>query len=299
MKRILTILIATTTLCEAFAQFNPDLDAIKGRRRAQVRNDLLWHPEAANTTARHAGNASITTASRFGLTDRWELSTFLAFDFFQPNLIAKYRWTAKPKNWFLASKINVGYAYPGLKFAQQRGYTDYVTATDKLPQVVELGHEFIVSRRFAHDANCSDGSEWLILTASIGTYYGIEVKEGTIEQLPAHFLANRCIPLIDNDILISLKLWCDYKTTNWLNLHGGMRFHNWSFEKNFAFELQAEAEAFITPIFSIRLGGAFSAANYKSTRHKVGGIPMIDLTYYFGKKNDHERNLFNPNGKLY
>ena len=137
------------------------------------------------------------------------------------------------------------------------------------------------------------------MTASLGTYYGIQLKNGTVEQLPAHFLANRCVVLIDNDFLAELKLWADYKACDWCNLHGGMRFHNWSFDRNLAFELQFEAEAFVRPALSVRLGGALSIANYESTKHKIGAVPMIDVTYYFGQKNDHERSLFNPNGKLY
>lgn len=299
MKKIITAILVVIATIHTSAQFNPNLDEIKGRKRGQMRTDLLWHHETANTVARHAGNASITTASRFGLTNRWELSTHLAFDFFQPNIMAKYRWNAKPKEWYFASKINLGTAYTGLKFAQQQGFTDYVEDTDTIPKVAEIGHEFIVSRRFTRDANCSDGSEWLILTASVGTYFGVEFDEGTVKQLPYHFLANRSMVLIDNDCLVSLKLWADWKATNWLNLHGGMRFHNWSFDKNFAFELQAEAEAFITNALSFRLGGAFSAANYERTKHKIGAIPIVDITYYFGKKSDSERSLFNPNGKLY
>ncbi len=299
MRKIAIVFFLLAITSQAYSQFNPNLDAIKGRRRAQLRDDVLWHAETARTNARRTGNVSITSASRLGLAERLELSTYLAFDFFQPNLMLKYRWNKAPQEWYFASKMNIGNAYTGLKFAQRQGYTDYVAADDVIPKVVELGHEFIVSRQFSTDANCSDGKEWLILTASVGTYFGIEVSEGTVQQLPYHFLANRSMVLIDNDFLVSLKLWADWKVANWFNLHGGMRFYNWSLDKNFAFELQAEAEAFVTGALSVKLGGAFSAANYERTKHRVGGIPMVDITYYFGKKSGNERSLFNPNGKMY
>ncbi|MCQ2229645.1 MAG: hypothetical protein MJZ13_07865 [Bacteroidales bacterium] len=285
---------------DASAQFNIDLDSSKGQRRsASKRDDILWHSEAANTQYSHAGNISLLTDSRFGLNDRLELSTFLAFDFFQPNIAAKYRWNAKPKQWFVSSKVNLGNAYPGMKFAQDHDKTDYIDTIAKIPVVGEIGHELIVSRRFNRDVNCSDGSEWLILTASLGTYWGIDIKSGTVSQIPKHFLANRSMVLIDNNFLCSLKLWADWQMFNWMHLHGGMRFHHWSEKKSFAYELQAEGEVFLTTTMSARLGFAFSAANYKSTKQSCGIIPIADFTYYFGKKKSNERSLFNPNGTLY
>ena len=282
------------------AQFNIDLDANKGQRRSTTkRDDILWHPETANTQYRHAGNVSLTTASRFGISDRIELSTYLAFDYFQPNIAVKYRWNAKPKNWIFSSKINFGNAYPGFKYAQKNEIKDFIDIDAKIPFVLESGHEFLVSRRFTRDKNCSDGSEWLILTASIGTYWGNDIKSGTVTQTPKHFLANRSMVLIDNNFLGSLKLWADWQTLNWLHLHGGMRFHHWSERKSFAYELQTECEIFITPALSTRAGFAFSAANYKSVKNVCGVLPIVDFTYYFGKKKSDERSLFNPNGVLY
>lgn len=300
-KYILSIVCIAFLSIDTFAQFNKDLDSQKGHRRSNTRrDDLLWHSEAANTQYRHAGNASLTTATRWGVTDRIELSTFAAFDFFQPNLAMKFKWNALPPDeWFFASKINIGNAYPGLHFAQTHNKTELVNPDAKLPIVGELGHEFIVSRRHTTDLNCSDGSEWLIITTSIGTYWGIDFKDGNVTQIPKHFLANRSMVLIDNNFLLSFKLWGDWKVLNWLLLHGGTRFHHWNEKKAFAFELQAEGEVFITTDFSARAGVAFSAANYKSTAHKCGAVPIVDFTYYFGKKKSDERSLFNPNGKLY
>lgn len=299
MRRVSALIFALTICLPLFAQFNQDLDATKGRRKASSRDDQIWHPEAANVSYKRAGNVSLTTASRYGLTENWELSTYLAFDFFQPNVMAKYRWTRHPKFWYLSSKINIGNAYPGLKFAQKHGYESFATSEDTLPVVGEFGHELILSRAISSDVNCSDGSIWLILTASLGTYWGIEMRSGTLGLIPYHFLANRSEVLTNRGFLASLKLWADWKATNWLLVHGGMRFHNRSLERNFAFELQAEAEVFVIPEFSARVGGALSLANYPGVDKKVGGVPIVDLTYYFGKRKSKERDLFNPNGRLY
>lgn len=300
MKRFL-ILLALVCSIKAYGQFNPNLDGSKGyRKNTFSRDDLLWHHETARTSYKKAGNVAITTASRYGLTERWELSTYLGFDYFMPNIMAKYRWNrnANPKKWFFASRLSALSGFPGLKFAQNNKES-WVKADDVIPVTVELGHEFIASRRFTSDLNCSDGSDYLILSAGIGTYGSFKTKDGTVLPIPEHFLANRCVTMIDRDFILCGKLWADWKALNWLNLHGGMRLYNWSMDDNFAMEIQAEAEARLLGGLSVKLGGAFSAANYKNTRKHVGGLPLVDIVYYFGSKKGTEKNLFNPNGKLY
>lgn len=285
----------------AFAQFNPDHDKGRGtKREATKRDDLIWHPEAANVQYRHSGNISILTASRFGLNERWELSSYLGFEFWQPNAALKFLWNYGTNVWYFASKVNVATAVPGLRYARTKGFSDYVRPDDEIGNTFELGHEFLVSRAFSRDQNCSDGGKWLIVTGSIGTYFGVRNGDrGTVQQLPYHFVANRGMTLINSNSLFAAKLWADWQASGWLLIHGGLRAHNWSMRKNFDVELQAEAEFVFTTRFTARAGGAFSFANYERTKYQCGAIPIVDITYYFGKKKAKERDLFNPNGRLY
>ncbi|MCQ2204625.1 MAG: hypothetical protein MJZ15_09315 [Bacteroidales bacterium] len=301
MNRYLLFAVLLVLSClDGYSQFNPDLDATKGRRKsATMRDDQLWHHETARTSYRKAGNVSVLTASRVGITERMELSTYLAADFFQPNVMLKCRWNSDPKLWFFSSRFNIGSAYPGLFYAQKHDKEKFVRREDKLPLAIEFGHELMISRRFSGDVNCTDGSDYLILTASLGTYMGAAFREGSVPQIPRHFLANRSEVLLDNDFLASLKIWADWRMLKWANMHCGVRLFNWSFDRNFAFEFQAEAEGFIVNEFSVKLGGALSIANYESVSRKVGAVPIVDLVYYFGKRKSKERDLFNPNGKLY
>ena len=295
---VIIILILATNGC-LHAQFNPNHDGNKGwTRQNATRSDQIFHPESAMTEYAHSGNVSLFTESRFGLTNRIELSTHLAFNVFQPNIKAKIRWNTHFKNWIIASKINLGNAYPGLSIAK-RNFNDIVAADAVIPVVVEAGHELIASRVFKHDANCSDGNEWLVLTGSIGTYLGMRFKKGDVEMIPKHFLYNRSTVLVRSNFLASMKLWADWKALRRLHVHGGFRLQSWQAKKNIAFEAQAEAEMFLNVSCSIHAGCALSAANYKTTSNRIGVLPIIDFTYYIGKEKKQEKTLFNPNGHLY
>lgn len=318
------------------AQFNVDFDATKGISTRARRTDQLWHAETARTAARGNGNISLTTASRYGITDYLEVSTYLGFDFFQPNVALKYQWNHRERRsrvrsswrsyagegpekirpnrktksieyygrnnsysgvaespWYFASKLNVGNAYTGLKFAQESGYTDYVGAGDALPVVVELGHEFMASYAFSQDKNCSDGSEWLILSGSVGTYYGIEISEGSVLELPYHFLANRGDVLIGDNFLLGLKGWVDWKWFGNLFLHGGFRVHNRNFDGGkWDVEVQGELEWLPSSLVSVRVGVVGSVAKYERVDSRVGVIPILDLTVYLGKPRIRENRLF-------
>lgn len=256
------------------------------RKLAGLRDDVLWHVEAANVTYPMAGNASLLSASRLGLTERLEFSSYLLFDVGRPTLHAKILWHVFDKRWFLSSRINVSNAYPAMSLARSHGLNGLIREEAEIPLVFEVGHEALLSRGWFSDPNCSDGSVYLILTAGLGVYGGFKFNNvEDLDQAPRHFLANRGETLISDGFRGRLKFWADAQLMGRINVHGGLSYHFGSFTKHHAVELQLEGEYFFTARLSGKLGFLTSFANYRRVDRGAAIWPMLDVSYYFGGRN--------------
>lgn len=264
------------------------------RKLAGLRDDVLWHVEAANVSYPMAGNASLLSASRWGVTERLEFSSYLLFDVGRPTLHAKILWRVFDKRWFLSSRFNVSNAYPAMSIARSHGLNGLIREEEDIPLVFEAGHEALVSRGWFSDPNCSDGSVYLILTAGLGVYGGFKFNSvEDLDQAPRHFLANRGETLISDGFRGRLKFWADAKLTERINVHGGLSYHFGSFVKHHAVELQVEGEYFFTARLSGKLGFLTSFANYRRVDRNAAIWPMIDVSYYFGSRNTRrQKSLF-------
>lgn len=263
--------------------------------KAGMRDDILWHAEAANVVYRHAGNLSLLSASRWGLTERVELSTYLALDVARPTVYVKALWKVYDKRWFLASRFDIANGYPGMRLGQKLGMNQFIREEAGIPLVFELGHELLLSRAWFTDQNCSDGSVYLILTAGLGLYGSYNFSDNDdLLQVPRHFLANRGETLVGSGFRGRLKLWADGRLTSRINLHGGIAYHFGTFSHHHSVELQAEGEYFFSSKLSGKLGFLTSFGNYARVEKNAAIWPIIDVTYYFGKRDLSGRSqLFN------
>ncbi len=260
-----------------------------------LRDDFIWHAEAANVVYQKAGNASLLSSSRYGLTDRLELSTYLAEDVLRPNLYAKLLWRVWHNRWFFSSRFDVANAYSGFKLAQKLKVDRIISQdVEEYPLVFEMGHEFLLSRAWYQDKNCSDGSAYFILTFGFGTYGGInftrDIKE--IQQTRFHFLANRGKTVTDDAFRCKLKVWADGKINGRLFLHGGLMYHAGSYMKRHAVEIQAEGEFFFNARISAKAGLLTSFAHYQNIEKHAAIWPIVDFSYYFGRKKLRSSTLF-------
>ncbi len=267
---------------------------VNGRGYYKLRDDILWHAEAANVVYPKAGNVSLLSASRYGVTERLELSTYLVEDVARPTLYAKLLIGVFDKRWFVSSRFDIANAYPGMSLAKRHKVERIIEPDAKVPLVFEAGHELLVSRAWFTDPNCSDNSAYLILTGGIGLYGGIRCAKGdTIDQPKFHFIANRSETLIDNGFRARFKLWADGRLTNRLFAHGGIAYHTGFFSKHHAVEIQAEGEFFFSHALSAKLGFLTSFAHYKGIDSHAAIWPMADFTFYFGGRNNRaESSLF-------
>ena len=255
-----------------------------------MRDDILWHAEAANVVYRHAGNVSLLSASRWGLSEKIELSTYLALDVIRPTVYVKVLWKVFDKRWFLASRFNVANAYTGMSLAQTLGVSRVISDTAQIPTVFEVGHEMLLSRAWFSDQNCSDGSVYLIITAGLGLYGGFNVSSvPDLDQVRFHFLANRGETVTGTGWRGRLKFWADGRINARIFLHGGLAYHFGSFSHHHTIELQGEGEYFFNSKFSAKLGFLTSFGSYTRVDKNAAIWPIIDLTYYFGKKDMSRR----------
>lgn len=268
-------------------------------RFGQVRDDYLWHEESAGIPSRHCGNLSLLSATRFSLNYHVQLSTYLVQDVVRPALFCKVLWTVLKKHWYFTSRFGLENGAPGMKICQRHELFGVKKEGWTIPAAIELSHEFLASYAFFHDANCSDGSLYLVLTGGLALFGSINFRScPDLEQLEWHFVANRGETLLGDGFRGRLKLWADWKIGPRWTIHGGPQLHFGGFRKHVAFELQAEAEFFLNALFSLKAGGMMSCANYNNVKHKVGGLPMIDFTWYFGKGDFRGRQLFDQR-KIY
>lgn len=267
---------------------------------SKLRDDILWHAESANVVYQGAGNVSLLSATRYGMTDRLELSTYLVEDVIRPTVYAKVLWGVfDRKKWFVSSRFDIANAYPGLSLAQSLEVDRIIKQDVDIPLVFEVGHEILLSRAWYTDPNCSDNSVYLILTGGLGLYGGINcMKADTLEQPRFHFLANRSETLIDNGFRARFKFWVDGRLTNRIYAHGGIYYHTGFFSKHHAVELQGEAEFFFSNRISAKLGFLTSFAHYRGIDKHAAIWPIVDVTYYFGKRNKSEQtSLFDRKAK--
>ena len=262
------------------------------------RAERMWHVESAWTMPRHAGNASLLSASRFGLTERIELSTYAVEDIFRPTLYAKVHWKTFKKRYFLSSRFNIANAYSGMKIFQKKEVDRIIAQNVDIPLVFEVGHELLFTKAWYSDPNCTDGTVYMAMTGGIGVYGGFCVNGvDDLDQIRFHFLANRGETLTGNGFRLRFKYWIDGRITANLYVHGGVSYHVGSFLHHHALELQGEAE-YIFRLFyhhwGAKLGFLTSFANYTKIDKHAAIWPIVDLSFYFGNPRHKSSDLFTP-----
>lgn len=300
MRRSVTLTIALSVLCTiTSAQFNVDRDADKGTRQSTRRKDVLASSESAYVASKGSGNISLASDSRYTFTHNWEWSTRLSSDFLIPTLTTKYMWYTDGSRIYAASKVSVATSRPGLSFARNQGKTKAMPdSIANIPTIIELGNEVLISFFTRGDPNCTNGDEYFILTFSIEGRMGINFDDD-LPQTGYHFLANRWASLGSGGRYMRMKVWVDAVCNHWLAVHGGASLFSGTFRQPFAFELTADGEVFLTRCLTVKAGCTMSAAGYESTASKLGVLPFVDLSYYFGRRKTSNSYLFDPTGRKY
>ena len=292
MRLALTALLALAACAHASAQFN--IVQTAGSHLKDMRDDLMWSPQSAGLVYHRACNVALTSPTRYGLADRWELATTLAADYWLPNLAVKHQiWHDHDQLWYFSGRLGANCSTPGLRWAQNRDYDpDIVDSADVVGNVLGLYHELIVSRAFRGDGICTTFEPWLILTLSFQIAAGIDLGGTDIAEMQGHFVTNRGEVLAARGGYARLMLWADYKWTNRFIVHGGLCYYAGTFSGGHALEVPANIEMMLTRRISLSTGMLLSAADYDDLPHPCAVAPWLDLRFYLGYKKQKEHHLF-------
>lgn len=266
--------------------YNRNLDNSKGVPMANLyRDDLLYHSESAYVTPKDRANVSLLKYSRMGLGKDWEISTNIGEDAFRPIVGGKYQWAQWGKINMISSYITLSTIYPGMVFAKKWGLDKIIAPREKRVQVGEFGHELIYSHVWSYDPNCSTGNPYLVMTFSMGNYWGMKFNGGEMRPMAYHILAQRSTTYCRSGFRMHIKGWLDGYITSWMTMHGGLFMQLAPGLKHPAsLEARGEVEIFLSPRLSVSLGGLGSVGNFEGVKTKAMGYPMFDISFYIGKK---------------
>jgi hypothetical protein len=259
-----------------------------GSSLSRDRVDYLWSSETAYTSRKRTGNVSLTTPSRLGISHGLELSTILPANYWVPNLMVKK--THFNKKLLVSSRHGVYSATPGLLWAQKRGYQTIADSMVKVPGIISLRNELIISKPFGGDEICDSGRPYLIITAGASADVGIPFEKNYLSHIDEHVLGSRSPALAGKGWLFSGRLRVDAELTNSIFIEAGIKGFFGNFYGGKSLEQHAGLQSFISNNFSFTLGYILSVGNFSSSNIKI--YPSIDLSWYFGSKPGPSKGLF-------
>ena len=259
-------------------------------KRGAFRDDFMWKAETGNTIYEKAGNVSIVEPSKYGLREGLEIQSHIPILYWIPNVFVKKRWVNK--NWYLSTRHGLYSATSGLNYAQKNGYYDIVDSSSTVPFILSLKNEILFSKTFNKDYSCHPNQPTWILNAGVGIDFGIPINgETDLNEIDGHFISNRSAALIGDGYSMYVFGGSIFQMGRNLFLDGSLKYFHGTFSGHNALEQQTRLEYFINYNFSVTGGYKLSFANY-SNINAIGIIPMIDISWYFGKKQGRENGLF-------
>ncbi|MBN2166663.1 MAG: hypothetical protein JW717_10330 [Marinilabiliaceae bacterium] len=255
-----------------------------------LRDDMIWKSESGNTIYNRAGNISIFEPCRYGVSNGLELQSHVLIDYWVPNLFVKKRWYNKNK-WFLSTRHGLYSAYSGLNFAKDRNMTDIIDSGVSVPFVLGVKNELLISRAFIKDYSCTPNQPSWILNTGIGFDFGVPFETSELNEIEGHFIANRSASMIDNGYFAYIFAGAIIQVNRSILVNASLKYFYGSFSGNHAVEQKTMAEFFLSDFISASVGYKVSIAGYQNTS-AFGIIPVLDITWYLGKKESREKGLF-------
>jgi hypothetical protein len=259
------------------------------------RDDLFWKAETGNTSYEHAGNISLFEPSKYALKEGLELQSYLPLDYFIPNLLLKKRWIAAG-TWYMSTIHGLASAYPGLEYAQSNQYFTYADSAVPIPFVITLRNEIVFSKAYKNVNSCKPNLPLWILNFGAGVDYGFSFGENGLTETEKHFLANRSASLKGNGYSACVFGGAIWPYSDYLFFNGQIKVFYGSFSGKWAVEQKCMVEYLLSYKFSVSGGYNLSIANYNNTS-AFGIMPIIDLSWYFGRKAGREKGLWGKDFK--
>jgi hypothetical protein len=260
-----------------------------GSRINEIRDDYIWAAATAATSYHYAGNASITSPSRYGLSQGLELQSWLGLAYWAPNLFVK-REIIRGKTYWVSSLHGAYTSWPGLYHVSKGSDSFLADSLSGVARVLSLKNQLLVSRPFYSTIDCNPNHPFLVVSAALSVDYGLAINKEEVFIGEQHFLTPRSASYAGKGWLATLALRGDWQMQSFLIGRAEIRALMGDFSSDVAFEQQTSVEYFPLSNFSISGGYLVGMANLGSG--KFGFWPFVDISFYFGSKQGRKRGLF-------
>jgi hypothetical protein len=261
------------------------------QRKSDYRDDQIWKSQTAGIVYPKAGNISIVEPSKYALNNKFQLEAILPLMYHAPNIFGKYLWYSN-KDWKVASRHGLYSATTGLTAMQKQEKYEYADSAAKIPAIVAMKNELIVSRTYSKTYGCDGSQPYLILTGSMGVDYGYGFGDNNLDDIDKHFLANRSPAITGTGYTIATMIRADYRINQMFLTGASLKHFRGTFDGNNAIEQKAWLETLLSQTLGLSVGYALSWGNY-NTSNALAFMPTVDICWYFGSKKGHSKGLFN------
>lgn len=255
---------------------------------SDIRDDHIWSAATAATSFSKAGNISLSSPSRYGLSQGFELQSWLALNFWAPNLFFKREISRK--RWWISSLHGIYSSFPGLNRVEQGKDTFLADSLSGVPIVMSFRNQLLLSRPFFDMLDCNPHQPYLVVSGGLALDYGIPFGDDEVFLDEEHLFTPRSASYLGEGWLITLSLRADWEILSYLYGRGELRVFTGEFASRFSLEQQASLEFFPTRNFSVSGGFLTALGNFGSNRVSI--LPFFNLSFYFGKKQGRKRGLF-------
>ncbi|MFW6352017.1 MAG: hypothetical protein ACOC2E_06485 [Bacteroidota bacterium] len=256
--------------------------------KTNLRDDHIWTAGAAATSYAKAGNLSLSSASRYGISQGIELQTWLGLDYWIPNLFVK-REISRGNIW-ISSLHGFYSSWPGLKQVSSGGGPFPADSLSGVPLTLSVKNQLIVSKLFYDVMDCNPHQPYLVLSASLALDYGIAFSEEEIYMKERHLLTPRAKSYLGEGLLGTISVRGDWKINPVLFGRGEIRALVGNFPSGMAIEQQSSVEYFPFRDLSLSGGYVLGIGNFGSRFLSLW--PLVDISIYFGRKQGHKQGLF-------
>ncbi len=255
---------------------------------SDLRDDHIWSAATAATSYLNAGNVSLSSPSRYGLSQGLELQSWLALDFWAPNLFLKREISRK--RWWVSSLHGIYSSFPGLNRVEQGKDTFLADSLSGTPLVISLRNQLLLSRPFFDKLDCNPHQPYLVLSGGLAVDYGIPFGDEDVFLEEQHFFTPRSASYLGGGWLVTFSVRADWEILSFLYGRGELRVFTGDFSSRFSLEQQASVEFF--PTGNLSLSGGFLTAFGKIGSSRASILPFFNVSLYFGKRQGRKRGLF-------
>jgi len=262
-----------------------------GRLVTEIRDDYIWKSQSGGVVYPKAGNISFFEPAKIGLNDKSQLESSLGVDYWIPNLFYKYQWYSS-KEWKVATRHGLYSGTPGYNYFDAKGVYKYTDTAQHIPIVLSCKNELFITRLFTKAYSCNGPQPYLLITGGLGFDLGYPMGKNDLSEIHEPFLGNRSMALCGNGYMVYALIRGDYQINPSFLAGASFRYFYGNFTGNHAMEPKLWIETFLGDNVSITTGISLSFDSYDNSP-EVGFLPILDLTYYFGRKKGRESGLFN------